>query len=405
MKIKEINLKNTNIPLLYKFDSSMPVVSFKLVFKASGSVKDGEKAGLARLAAKLLNEGTKTLGVSEFSKALEIKAIEFYASSGFETFNIEINCLKEHFLYALNLLQNLLNDPNLTDTTLEKIKTITKGEIATKENDFDYQAKVELDSVLYENTPLQNKNIGTVKSVDSVSLEDIKCFLKELNLSNLYIVLAGDIDEDIDLAQILNNFDVGNKDKLEFYEPTNKQKTSLVKKDSEQAYIYFGAPYNVQESQRYLASVAMFILGSGGFGSRLMEEIRVKRGLAYSVYARSNFELSSSSFRGYMQTKNENKDEAISVIKDEISKFVCDGVSQVELEQAKNFLLGSVVLQKETMFQRIYIREQEFYKGLEFGEFERNLERIKNLNLQTLNEFIKNHDEILKLSFAIVYNE
>ncbi|NLK66458.1 MAG: insulinase family protein [Campylobacteraceae bacterium] len=403
MKIEYIDIKNIAIPLLYKFDNSMPVVNFKLVFKASGSVRDADKAGLAKLTAKLLNEGTKTHGVSEFSKALEIKAIELYAGCGFETFTIEINCLKEHFEYALGLLESLLSDPNLTESTLEKIKTIAKGELATKENDFDYQAKEELEKILFANTPLANKM--SYESVDSISLDDIKNFLNELSLSNLYIVLAGDVSSDINLSKTLDALNSGIKTELEVYKTSFDEITKFVKKESEQAYIYFGAPYNVPKDERYLSSVATFILGSSGFGSRLMEEIRVKRGLAYSIYARSSFNLSSSSIWGYMQTKNENKEEAISVIKDEFLKFVRDGVSEEELKGAKNFLLGSVPLQKETMFQRVYIKEQEFYQGLEFGEFERNLERVKNLDLKTLNEFIKSHDEILKLSFAVIYNE
>lgn len=405
MKINNILLKGVNIPVLYEFDDSMPVVSFKLVFKTSGSLKDGKNLGLAKICAKLLNEGTKSLGVSEFSRLLEIKAIELYASCGFETFVIEINCLKEHFDYALNLLTNLLKEPNLTKETLEKLKIITKGEIATKESDFDYQAKTELDKILYENTPLANRIIGTKDSVDDINLNDVKRFLDELNLSNLYVVLAGDVSENINLNSVLNGLKAGTKYDLKFYATSDKENINFIKKETKQAYIYFGAPYLVEKNERFLANVASFILGSSGFGSRLMEEIRVKRGLAYSVYARSNFSLTSSSIWGYMQTKNENKDQALTVIKDEFMKFVNDGVSQDELKVAKNFLLGSVPLQKETMFKRVFIKEQEFYQGFSFGEFERNLQKIKNLNLETLNAFIKKHSEILKLSFAIIYND
>lgn len=405
MKINNILLKGVNIPVLYEFDNSMPVVNFKLVFKASGSLKDGKNLGLAKICAKLLNEGTKSLGVSEFSRLLEIKAIELYASCGFETFVIEVNCLKEHFNYALNLLTNLLNEPNLTKETLEKLKIITKGEIATNESNLDYLAKTELDRILYENTPLENKIIGTKDSVDNINLDDIKRFLDELNLSNLYVVLAGDVSENINLNSVLNGLKAGTKDDLEFYATSDKEKTSFIKKETKQAYIYFGSPYLVEKDERYLANVASFILGSSGFGSRLMEEIRVKRGLAYSVYARSNFSLTSSSIWGYMQTKNENRDQAINAIKNEFIKFINDGAKEDELKVAKNFLLGSVPLQKETMFKRVFIKEQEFYQGFSFGEFERNLQKIKNLNLETLNAFIKKHSEILKLSFAIIYND
>lgn len=402
MKRIDLKYKNLNIPLLYEFDSSMPVVNFKLIFKASGSVANGKFPGLSNLVAKMLNEGTSKLGVSEFANLLELKAVNLSIFSGFETFGFEINTLKENFDYGLNLLISLLKDPNFTQKTLDKIKTLIKGEIASNNTDFDYLSRTELNRLLYENTSLEYPQIGTLESIDKISLNDVKEFFNALFLENLFIVLAGDIKENIDLNELLNCFKNGNKNNLAFIKTSDEKKLSFVKKQVEQAYIYFGAPYNVKKDEIFKANVAIFIFGSSGFGSRLMEEIRVKRGLAYSIYARADFGLSSSKIWGYMQTKNESKDDAIKVIKSEFLKFVKDGVSQDELNSAKNFLLGSVVLQKETMFGRINIKQKEFYMGEEFGEFERTLEKIKALNLDDLNKFIKAHDEILNLSFSVV---
>ena len=402
MKRIDLKYKNLNIPLLYEFDSSMPVVNFKLIFKASGSVANGKFPGLANLVAKMLNEGTSKLGVSEFANLLELKAVNLSIFSGFETFGFEINTLKENFDYGLNLLISLLKDPNFTQKTLDKIKTLIKGEIASNNTDFDYLSRTELNRLLYENTSLEYPQIGTLESIDKIGLNEAKEFFNALFLENLFIVLAGDIKENIDLNELLNCFKNGNKNNLAFIKTSDEKKLSFVKKQVEQAYIYFGAPYNVKKDEIFKANVAIFIFGSSGFGSRLMEEIRVKRGLAYSIYARADFGLSSSKIWGYMQTKNESKDDAINVIKSEFLKFVKDGVSQDELNSAKNFLLGSVVLQKETMFGRINIKQKEFYMGEEFGELERTLKKIKALNLDDLNKFIKAHDEILNLSFSVV---
>ncbi|MDU5326464.1 M16 family metallopeptidase [Campylobacter ureolyticus] len=402
MKKIDLKYKNLNIPLIYEFDNSMPVVNFKLIFKASGSVANGKFPGLANLVAKMLNEGTSKLGVSEFANLLELKAVNLSVFSGFETFGFEINTLKENFDYGLNLLISLLKDPNFTQKTLDKIKTLIKGEIASNNTDFDYLSRTELNRLLYENTSLEYPQIGTLESIDKIGLNEVKEFFDALFLENLFIVLAGDIKENINLNELLNCFKNGNKNNLPFIKTSDEQKLSFVKKQVEQAYIYFGAPYNVKKDEIFKANVAIFIFGSSGFGSRLMEEIRVKRGLAYSIYARADFGLSSSKIWGYMQTKNESKDDAIEVIKSEFLKFVKDGVSQDELNSAKNFLLGSVVLQKETMFGRINIKQKEFYMGEEFGELERTLEKIKALNLDDLNKFIKAHDEILNLSFSVV---
>ncbi|PSM51783.1 peptidase, M16 family [Campylobacter blaseri] len=398
-----LEAKNTQIPLLFEHDDSLPVVNLKLIFKVAGSVADS-KMGLSRLCARLLNEGTKELGSNEYARLLEIKAIELHSSSGFETFSIELNCLKEHFSYAFSMLVKLLKDPNLTDDTLQKIKNIVKSQIAINENEFDYLAGLELNKILHPDTPRANPTIGTYESIESIDLKDVEGFIKEyLNLANLYIVLAGDVKlEEIDFSKALYALEAGEKRELPQISTSDEKTFKEIKKNSEQAYIYFGAPFIIKKDDIYKANVASFILGAGGFGSRLMEEIRVKRGLAYSIYARNNFELSLSRITGYLQTKNENKEEAIAVIKEEFEKFIKDGVSEDELKSAKDFLVGSVSLTQETMFQRVNTKQDNFYKGYEFDEISKRIKQIKELTLDELNQFIKAHTEIGNLSFAVL---
>ena len=89
----------------------------------------------------------------------------------------------------------------------------------------------------------------------------------------------------------------------------------------------------------------------------------------------------------------------------ELEKFVKFGVTSKELDAAKSFLLGSEPLSKETLFKRLDIAQNDYYMGYELGEFDKNLEKIKNLELKTLNDFILSHKEILDQSFAIITNE
>ncbi|MBL4730652.1 MAG: insulinase family protein, partial [Sulfurimonas sp.] len=133
-----------------------------------------------------------------------------------------------------------------------------------------------------------------------------------------------------------------------------------------------------------------------------MEEIRVKRGLAYSAYVRVSVTKSSSYMTGYLQTKIQSMEEAKKTVKKVITKFVKKGVTQEELEQTKKFLLGSEPLRVETMSQRLNRTFMEYYKGQELGHSQKELEKIKTLTLKDLNIFIKKHQEILDISFAIV---
>jgi predicted Zn-dependent peptidase len=221
------------------------------------------------------------------------------------------------------------------------------------------------------------------------------------------VLVGGDVDIDAfkqKISKIIADMPLGKFEPLKHYDIAKTPSQSILKRDTKQAYIYFGSPYNmgVDDKDYYKARVATFILGTGGFGSRLMEEIRVKKGLAYSAYARVHVSKSSSYMSGYLQTKIDSMDEAKKSVIEVIEKFVKDGVTKEELEQTKKFLLGSEPLRVETMNQRLNRTFLEYYKGFKPNHSKKELEKIKNLKLKDLNKFIKSHKEILKMSFAIV---
>ncbi len=406
--IDYIETNGLKIPLVYENDKRLPLVSMQFTFTNSGSISDTNKAGLAKFSAKMMNEGTKKLGSTAFASKLESKAIHIASSTGSETFVIEMGSLKEEFDEGLKHFEALLKDPNLSEDAVKKVKTMTLGGLSAKENDFDYTASNELKSILFSGTPLGQPSSGTLESVQSINLNDVKSFINShLASSRLIVVLGGDIDlEDakMKIAKVINALPKGTNEKIKNYAVTPTPKESVLKRETEQAYVYFGSPYNMKDGDEdyYKARVATFILGTGGFGSRLMEEIRVKRGLAYSAYARVHVSKSSSYFSGYLQTKLDSLEEAQKTVNAVISKFVKKGVTEEELEQTKKFILGSEPLRVETMSQRLSRTFMEFYKGEKLGSSVQELEKIKNLKLEDLNIFIKDHSEINDLSYAIV---
>ncbi len=404
-----IDVKGVKIPFIYEEDKRLPIVSMQLVFTGSGSIDEGTNGGLARLSAKMLNEGSLKRGSVGFADALEARAIGLSATAGNETFVIELGSLKDEFDTGLELLSEQLSGPNFTLQTLEKTKTLTLSEIARKEADFDTVASNELKAVLFEGTPMAVPNIGTKESIQTIKLDDIKHFItSHLVLSNALIVMGGDITQKAakqKIEKLLSILEIGEKGADRYYEPRQSPKESLLKRpQTEQAYLYFGAPFAMREGdpEYYKARVAMFILGSSGFGSRLMEEIRVKRGLAYSAYSRLSVAKTNTYFSGYLQTKIDSQKEAKTTVEEVIKTFVEQGVTQNELDQARKFLLGSEPLRVETLSQRLGRTFSEYYSGKPLGSSVQELESIRHLSLAELNDFIKRHGEIRKLSYAIV---
>ncbi len=407
-EVLKVDVNGTQVPLVFEQDNRLPIVSMQLVFQNAGSIANTKHAGLARAVSKLYGEGTKALGSKAFSERLDAKAIHISATAGGETFVFELSCLKEHFEEGVDALRSLLQDPNLDVTALEKVKTQTLGEIQRKNTDFDYVAGKTLKELLFKNTVMALPNMGTEESVSKIDLKTIKSFIEEHIVSERAIcVIGGDISQSEaqqTVHRVLEGMKKGENEALPYFEVSSKPQEEIVRKKTEQAYVYFGSPFHMrtEDEEYYKSRVAIFILGSSGFGSRLMEEIRVKKGLAYSAYGRLHVNKTNAYFSGYLQTKLESQDEAQKSVNEVIRTFVEKGVTQEELDQAKKFLLGSEPLRVETLSQRLGRTFMDYYKGAPLNNAQLELEKIQALELNDLNAFIAKHKEILDLSYAIV---
>ena len=407
---KELIVNGIKIPVIFEEQKSLPILNVQFIFKNSGFIKDGNNHGLAYLSSKILNEGSSDLKATKFAEKLDENAITLYSSMGFETLILELSSLNEKRDIAINMFQKLIKSPNFSEDALKKVKTLAIKNLKRKESDFDDMASKGLNALLYKNTPLANPASGTVESISNIKLKDIENFIKDaFTLNNLTIVAGGNISFD-ELKSILNpilsSLIIGKVEEEKRIDFTSKKDLKIIKKDTEQAYIYFGSSFNAQtkNEDNYKAKVASFILGGSGFGSRLMEEIRVKRGLAYSAYASIGINKSYSSFTGYLQTKNESSDEAKELVISLVEEFVKNGVTQEELDAAKNFLSGSEPLRTETLAQRLNRAFILDFKELDQDYPKDELEKIQNLKLEDLNNYIKTHTELNNLTFFIVRN-
>ncbi|MDN5063536.1 M16 family metallopeptidase [Aliarcobacter butzleri] len=406
--IKHINIKGIEVPIIFEEQKDLPILNLQLVFQNSGYIQDKDKSGLVNLSSSILNEGTKELGSSNFAQILDENAITIHSSNGFETFVIEVSSLKEQSKKAVSLLNDLLKSPNFTQSSLDKIKTIQTGYLKRKENDFDFIAQNQLKALLFKDTALENPSSGTIESISKIELKDIENFLsKTISLNNLIIVAGGNFTQkEIEtlIKPILENLKIGEKSEVKKIDFKSQKSEKTLQRDTEQAYIYFGSSFNIdsKDEENYKAKVASFILGGSGFGSRLMEEIRVKRGLAYSAYGNISINKTHTYFSGYLQTKNETAKEAQELVSKLVDEFVENGVTQEELTAAKNFLLGSEPLRNETLAQRLNKSFTLYYRGLDQDYSKKELEKIQNLKFEDLNNYIKSHKEINNLTFSIV---
>ncbi|MEA3491999.1 MAG: pitrilysin family protein [Campylobacterota bacterium] len=405
--IQKIEVDGAQVPMVFEESSYVPIVSMKIVFRDSGALYDA-KAGLALLSADLLGEGTKKDGSVGFATKLENHAIHLSASAGSETFTIHLSALKSEFGAGVTLLKALLKDPNYTQEAMDLVKRQKIGWLTQQKSNFDYLASLGLKERLFIDTAMGRPRAGTIESINSMELEELQGFIStHLGKNNAIVIMGGDISmEDARgiVSDVMSLLPTVKVKESPYIRASDKCVTHMREAQTEQAYIYFGAPFDLKydDPKQYIAKVAGYILGGSGFGSRLMEEIRVKRGLAYSAYGRFIYSRTTSYLSGYLQTKLENEEEAKALVQSLIETFVKDGITKKELDAAKEFLIGSEPLRSETLSQRLDRAYGEYYYGRPIGYSKEQLVKIQALSLDEINTFIKEHKEITKLTFSIV---
>jgi len=405
--VKEIKIKDASVPVVFEEGKYIPIVSMQLVFENAGHLSN-TKDGLADMAAKLLNEGTAKEGSVGFATKLDAHAVDISSHVGRESFVIEVSALKSEFAYAVERLKELLKDPNYTEEAMEHVKRQKIGWLTQKKSDFDYIAASKLRETLFKGAALAKPYNGTLESVKEISLADVKTFIQtHLGYNNTIAVVGGDIafaDAEKYTKEILTLLPKVKEGAIEKVKASAKKETVLIEEDTQQAYIYFGSPfdYSYEEKDQYKAKIAEYLLGGAGFGSRLMEEIRVKRGLTYGAYSALRRTKSASYLSGYLQTKLSTQTEAKALVQKVVDDFVNKGISKEELKAAKEFLVGSEPLRTETLSQRLGRAYSEYYYGRPLGFSKEQLKKIETVTLEEMNSFITSHKELSDLSFAIV---
>ena len=408
IEMKSLQVGGVEIPVIYEQNTQLPLFYVQLVFNGAGGVSNGKNLGLSDITSSILNEGTKALGVTKFSQKLEEKALSLSAGSGFETLSFTLSGMSAMQKDGIGFLKELLKNPNFTQKALDKVKESALVAILEKESDYDYQASRMLKSMLFKGSPLEFPLSGTQESIAKITLQEVeKFYYQYVNLNSLTLIVGGDMEFDNIAQELKGALEALPQGKVASLKPIVANDGKQIRhsnKETQQAYIYFGAPLNVGDLQKELAliKVASFVLGGGGFGSRMMEEVRVKRGLAYSAVMRLSATNTQALAQGYLQTSLKNEKEAQKLVQEVVNAFVKNGITQEELQEAKRYLLGSEPLRNETLSQRLGTAFNNYYNGLPLDFNQQVLEEISRLTLEEVNRYIQAHKEIAKLSFAII---
>ena len=381
--MREFKLKN-NINVCVKQNKNTPRAALTLNISLN---KPEKFAGEYAIMNRLLLKGTKTYSSEELSTILDENAIDLSCEMKSDYLRIRFVCLNEDFERALSLLNDIIL--NSTFEEFEKEKEKMKGEL-TAELD---SAKVKL-SDLFTRTVYKTHFYGhsytkVLEEIDDVTKEDaINSYRDILNNSTKTLVLVGDVDSDL-LEQYLGKIpeSKGGESLIEVPQALKQEYSEIIKEDANQAQILQGWFVPTIGSNDYPAIMLLnVILGASGLSSRLFLELREKKGLAYTVRTAYETRRKSAVFSIYIGTEPSNIQTSIKGFKEEIDKIKTIPVSEEELKNAVNNLIGKQQFLTETNAQQANIMAYYSIMGKPYNYREKIVKALHQVTPQKLQE-------------------
>ena len=387
MSMREINLIN-GINVCIKRNENTPRIALSMNFSI---VKPELKAGQYLLMNRLLMKGTEKYSSEELSTVLDENAIELYTEMKYDYLRFRFVALNEDFEFALSILSDIVL--NSTFEEFEKEKEKLKGEMLAELDSAKVKVSDLFTKTIYKNHFYGHSYTKILEEIDSVQLDDVKnAYLEILNNSQKALALVGDIETsaaESALNKYLGEIPAPSEMASEILAPVtiHNEYAELIKDDAQQAQIIQGWRVPAMGSDDYPKLMLLnVILGASGLSSRLFLELREKKGLAYTVRSSYENHVKAAVFSIYIGTEPANIQTSIDGFKEEIEKIKNILVSDEELHNAKNNIIGKQQFITETNSQQANLMAYYAISGKPFDYQKSVIEALKKVTSEELKE-------------------
>ncbi|WP_042251307.1 pitrilysin family protein [Paracoccus sp. PAMC 22219] len=330
-------------------DDSIPFVALDIQFRGGASMDAEGKRGAVNLMTALLEEGAGSNTATQFAQAVEDLGARLSFSASDDTLSVGFQSLTENRDAAADLLAQALAQPRFDDDALARVRGQVQAVIRSEATDPNSIAAKEMAAQAWGDHPYATSINGTADSVAALTKQDLVAAKNRVLARDRVVVgAAGDISAE-ELGLLLDRILGGLPEQATapLPEPAELQVTggtTVIDWDSPQTVVAFAGPgIPIDDPDYFAAFVANHILGGGGFSSRLMEEIREKRGLTYGVGTALATGLYGQTWQGGMSGSNATTAEAVDLIRAEWARMA-EGVTDQELTDAKTYLTGEYPL-------------------------------------------------------------
>ncbi|ALG68606.1 M16 family metallopeptidase [Beggiatoa leptomitoformis] len=391
--------------------SELPIVDLSVVFNA-GSVHDEDKGGIALLTNGLLNEGANGLSADAIAEQFDNLGAIFGNDLDKEMSELSLRSLSDpaQLEPALTLFANLLAKPDFPPQAFERVRQqILLGLNSEEQSPNDIAGKA-FQKAIYGKHPYANPKMGTVESVKALTPEMVKTFYQRYYVAkNATISLVGAIDRPTAerIAETLvKQLPAGEPaPALPAVADLQKAETIHIPYPATQTHILVGQPSHSRHDPDYFSLyVGNHILGGNGLVSRVSQEVREKRGLAYTAYSYFTPMEERGAFNAGLQTRNDQAQQALAVLRDTLQTFIDKGVTEAELIAAKKNITGGFPLKIDSNINIVnYLAVIGFYH-LPLDYLQKFNDRIEAVTVESINAAFKTHLQLDKQVTVTVGN-
>jgi len=366
----------------------------------TGSVSEhDDQAGISHLLEHMLFRGTDRYGSQEIDEIFDAMGAEINAGTDKEATSLYTRVLDRHLEHAFEVMSDMVWHPRFGE--LEAEREVVLEEIAMYEDDPQDRVFDVLGKAIFGSHPLGRAVIGTAEVVGSVTREQLGAFhAQHYRPDSIVIAAAGSIDHDalVDMARAVeaarepagpasaqaNGRSSQAPAIAAAADPDFRPRAQFLQKDTEQYHVCLGgAGIARDDERRFVLRVLEGVLG-GTSSSRLFQEVRERRGLAYSIFTFANLYASTGEVGLYVGTRPDNLREALAVVAAELERCVEDPASDEELVRSRENLKGRVVLGMESTGARMSRLGASLLNGLPILSVDEMIEQIDSVEIDAV---------------------
>lgn len=356
--------------VFYVETKGLPMVDIQIAFDA-GSARDGYQQGIASLTSALLDTGAGEWNADKIAQRFDNVGAKFGSGVSRDMAWLSLRSLTEKKLLnkALKTMQVILSKPLFNEEDFQREKNRTLAGLKHREESPGALANIAFFKTLYKDHPYAHPTNGIIETVSGFTADDLAAFYKEYYVaSNAMVVIVGDMSQKqakITAETLVANLALGKKpESLAEVEFSSKGMSKHINFPSSQTHVLAGLIGMHRKDDDYLdLYVGNHILGGSGLVSQLFEEVREKRGLAYSAYSYFAPMFRKGPFIMGLQTRNDQTIEAVKVMQDTLTTFVKQGPTEEALVAAKKNITGGFAMRFDTNSKLIrYVSMIGFYK-------------------------------------------